>query len=329
MQQYDVSIIIPLFKVEKFILECLQSVSAQNADGLKIECLIIDDCSPDKSADITKSFIDSYSGPIDFHLLTHNKNGGLSASRNTGIQSAHGRYLYFLDSDDLITSDCISLLHITAKKHNFPDIVTGDFQTFPTKDVYANISLKNKNFPDFSNDIDWIRSVFLNIFPVIACNKLVSRKFILSNNLYFREGIIHEDNHWQALAYPYVTSVAFLKKVTYLYRMRDESITTSSNSYNKRRFTYLQMIYQEMFAREIKWDFYWCQWVFNNVIDTRFSSHNNSDISNYFHKLISTLLKSKSTPFTFKMLSIYALLPRPIMSWRVIDSIIKKYYSVK
>ena len=75
-----------------------------------IECIIVDDCGPDNSMDIVRHFIDDYQGAISFHILKHEKNGGLSAARNTGIKAATGKYVYFLDSDDCLVPSAIETL---------------------------------------------------------------------------------------------------------------------------------------------------------------------------------------------------------------------------
>ena len=96
-----ISIIIPVYNVELYVEECLQSVANQTmTEG--IECIIVDDRGQDNSAAIAKQYIDSYKGDIRFTFIQREKNGGLSAARNTGIEAATGEYVYFLDSDDYL-----------------------------------------------------------------------------------------------------------------------------------------------------------------------------------------------------------------------------------
>ena len=83
----SISIIIPIYNVESFVAECLQSVAIQNYQG-PIECILVDDCGTDKSIEIANSFIKNYKGDISFQLIHHDKNCGLSAARNTGINAA-------------------------------------------------------------------------------------------------------------------------------------------------------------------------------------------------------------------------------------------------
>ena len=103
------SIIIPIYNVEPYILECLQSVANQTIED-KLECILVDDCGTDNSVSVAEEFLKTYSGAIHFELLHHQKNGGLSAARNTGVRASHGEYLYFLDSDDTIIPRCSNRL---------------------------------------------------------------------------------------------------------------------------------------------------------------------------------------------------------------------------
>ena len=106
-----ISIIIPVYKVEKYIRRCLESVIDQESNNFKIECLIIDDCSPDESMSIVSDIIDNYNGSaITFKIFRHEENMGLSAARNTGIKASTGDYLFFIDSDDHILENTLHIL---------------------------------------------------------------------------------------------------------------------------------------------------------------------------------------------------------------------------
>ena len=97
-KQVLVSIIIPVYKVENWIEGCLLSVCNQTYEN--IECIIVNDATPDKSMDIVESILKNYTGSIRFKIITHELNRGLSAARNFCVKAATGDYLIFLDSDD-------------------------------------------------------------------------------------------------------------------------------------------------------------------------------------------------------------------------------------
>ena len=119
-----VSIIIPVYNVAPYIQRCIESVQAQTYKD--IECLLIDDCSTDESITIVEKIISECKDSSCFSIIHHNTNQGLSAARNTGIIASTGEYIYFLDSDDSITSDCIELLVHLAVKYPEADYVQGN-----------------------------------------------------------------------------------------------------------------------------------------------------------------------------------------------------------
>lgn len=328
MNTFDVSIIIPVYNVAPYVQECLNSVSDQSA-GVKIECLIVDDCGTDNSIEIANRFIRKYSGPISFRILKREHNGGLSAARNSGIKQAQGKYIYLLDSDDRISSNCIEKLYGCALKYPDAEIITGDFQTFPTPDIHKTLSLAGKNFPEHSTDIEWIRSVLLSSFPITAWNKLITRDFILRNDLYFREGIIHEDNHWHALAYPYLRSVAFVFNVTYYYRMRQGSITMSEGV-ERKRFENMSIIYTEMFSRNMdQWDYPWMKWMIFAMFSFRFPNEKFIDDRKRMYVKLNKLIKqNKSIPFLIRLAFKYLTIPQPIMRIGTFWALINLHFGI-
>lgn len=111
----DISVIVPIYNVENYILECLQSVAAQTKTK-NVECILVDDCGTDNSVKVAEQFISAYKGDISFALFHHSENKGLSSARNTGIKNARGKYLFFLDSDDMIKPYCLDELFALAEK---------------------------------------------------------------------------------------------------------------------------------------------------------------------------------------------------------------------
>ena len=107
---HSISIIIPVYNVEKYIERCLLSVIGQKGlDGF-VECILVDDCTPDRSMQIAQKLIGDYQGSIHFRIIHNNENQGLSCSRNNGLKIAKGDFVYFLDSDDYIYPNCLELL---------------------------------------------------------------------------------------------------------------------------------------------------------------------------------------------------------------------------
>lgn len=307
-----VSIVIPVYNVEAYVEECLESVARQTVN-FAIECIVVDDRGEDRSMEIVRKFIAKYEGAIDFKIIVMENNGGLSAARNTGIKASSGKYVYFLDSDDLITPDCINTLYRHAVKHPNVEIVVGNFQTVPQTDVFRKTSLTDKNFPEFSDDVKWIRSIFLSTFPIIAWNKLINRSFIIKHELYFKEGLLHEDAHWQASAYHHVNSVAFEYNITYLYRIRQGSITCNPVT-EILRMQNLFYICKEMYGKKVLYDYPWYEWIKWSLETIRFYPGESEIASNrmsYTRQLTKILIKNSSIPKRVRLLFAYNLLPRP------------------
>lgn len=222
-----VSIIIPVYNVNQYIKECLCSVISQTYEG-EIECIVIDDCGTDNSITEVKRIINEYDGPIEFKILYHKHNRGLSAARNTGIKEATGDYLYFLDSDDSIIPECIELMVNTLKRYPQAELIQAGAIS---KCAGFNIE-HSKIFLEYTENSQWIKSAFLKrtVFPVTSWNKLIKKSFIIKYNLFFKEGIIHEDEHWNYYACKYLSSLAICKKNIYNYNIRSGSIMHSNNN---------------------------------------------------------------------------------------------------
>lgn len=227
----DISIIIPLYNTEDFLLACLQSVAElQYGEKLNIECIIVDDKSTDSSLHLAKEFVNSYSGRICFKLLCKDTNSGLSDTRNLGIQIAKGRYLYFLDSDDLISKNCMQLLWNYTLLIPDVNMVIGPTQCFPDKSqLKAYLDLNKSNFEEIATNRRSFRNYYFTL-PDISCNKLINREWLLKNNLYFNCGFICEDYYWFLRSYEYLQTIAIAKNCspTYFYRQRETSIMNSS-----------------------------------------------------------------------------------------------------
>ncbi len=227
MLYHRISVIIPVYNVEPYISDCLQSVMLQTYQG-PLECILVDDCGTDKSIEVAEQLIAEYDGPIEFKVLHHDHNRGLSAARNTGIDAAKGDYVYFLDSDDWISDDCVEKLTEPLRQQEF-DIIVGDY-----KMVGGQISGIELSFQEDAYHESGITHTFCNggVY-VMAVNKLYRKGFLMKNQLRFEEGKIHED---EILAFELSCVDKFfyvVKSVTYYYRIRENSIVTTNDPTKK------------------------------------------------------------------------------------------------
>lgn len=219
-----ISIVIPAYNVEPYIEACLASVAAQTFSG-EIECIVIDDCTPDNSCAVVENFINRHKGSIDFKLLHHTENRGLSAARNTGIEAATGDYIYFLDSDDEITPDCIELLAAPLNKEKL-DFVIGDYVIIGDKQGIPPLLLEHGTI---LKGEELRKSYFSAQWYVMAVNKLCNLEFIRKEKLYFKEGLVNEDELWSFQLACTAQSMFVIKEQTYRYIIRKSSITAGSN----------------------------------------------------------------------------------------------------
>ncbi len=225
-----ISIIVPVYAVESYIEDCLRSVMAQDYAG-EMECIVVNDSTPDRSIDKVSELLAAYNGPTVFVVVEHKHNRGLSAARNTGMQQATGDYLYFLDSDDELTPDCLSLLALPLQEQAY-DMVIGNYRIVGSDKQYPPLSLPDGAITD-RDVIKEMRRCY-RWYPM-AVNKLYRRHFLIETGLTFREGLIHEDELWTAqMACLLHSMYAVASHETYLYKIRESSIT-ESNRYAAKR----------------------------------------------------------------------------------------------
>lgn len=239
---YIISIIIPVFNVEEYIRACIESVMTQNYTG-RIECILVDDCGTDNSIKIAESVISEYQGNVVFTILRHEFNKGLSFARNTGIKAATGDYIFFLDSDDYIPSDCLKKLTEPLQNGMF-DVVVGDFRHVTDTKVLP-LSTMNLHIDDglvlYGTDII---KTYRRGWNMMAQNKLYQTAFIKENNLSFKEGLIHEDELWSFEVACLAKSLCAVNHITYYYRQREGSIVSHSN--REKRTENLSVVVKEM-----------------------------------------------------------------------------------
>ena len=159
-----------------------------------------------------------YRGDIRFRLIRHEHNKGLSAARNTGTSVAIGDYIFYVDSDDTITSDCLDKMAKAAATYPDAEMVVGNIVSAhrPCQVSDSNADVRSDFFRD-------------SFFPVTAWNKLVKRSFLLDNAIFFREGVYHEDFLWTFYLMKFLNKVVYLPDNTYYYRQRPCSITSGNN----------------------------------------------------------------------------------------------------
>lgn len=240
-----VSVIIPVYNVAKYIERCLLSVLNQTWQDLEV--ILVNDCTPDNSMEIAEKVISAHPRGGIVKCLAHERNKGQSAARNTAIRVAAGYYLYFLDSDDYLPLDSISTLMEVGIKGNY-DFVSGNYEVVG-KDRQIP-SLKMNSGPLLSNN-EILSAYAYDKWTRTVWNMLIRREFILSENLYFEEGIIHEDDLWTFILACKAGSAYFINKVTYYYYTHFHSTTGNPTLWNLQcRVRIIELMYDYIVASE-------------------------------------------------------------------------------
>ena len=226
----NLSLIVPVYNVENYIIECLNSIVKIIPTDGSTEVIIVNDGSPDNSINLIENYILNLNDNIknNFHILSQ-ENRGLSGARNTGINNAKGRYLAFLDSDDVLQGDFFNDILAIIKKHN-PDIV--EFRAIRFDD---NGNTSNNFFPKLFND------GFYNLDQKIwkkLCNRSAwfSWLRVYNKNLFddikFPEGKNYEDAYTTPYIYLKAKNIYFCNNEYIGYRINPNGITATKSIKN-------------------------------------------------------------------------------------------------
>lgn len=307
-----------MYQVEQYLAMCLKSITDQTmTDG--VECILVDDCGSDRSLFIAKDFIEHYQGNVLFRIVEREKNGGLSAARNSGIDVASGEYVYFLDSDDEITPNCLEIMWSLVEKYGKVNLVQG---AFFEDEKYAN-SISDIKFPEFCTCQAEIKTFLLQYLGDIvgAQSRLINLSFLKEHHLYFEEEIIHEDNLWTFFLSKYIRTMAYCDVCTYYHRYNPNSITGNVNVI-KETIAYKHII--QTCSRSIDPFLPGIQkeWLLNNLITVINSKYYMKDA-----ELKEMLSDFKSTcSFTEKLLlSLYLKLSNSTLKNKILHLLIRKF----
>jgi len=215
------SVIIPVYNVEQYLKACLDAVVAQNYSDFEVICI------NDGSTDGSSLILDEYAAKYSNISIIHQENKGLSAARNAGMRVAKGDYIFFLDSDDWIESDALKML---ADKQNGEDLLCFNgrrhFEDGRTETPDTGIVEERLTGWEYYNKYALVSRKFHFVCTVL---RLYRREYLLKNNLFFEEGIYHEDNLFTPLACYFAKSVKVIPDILYVYRIREGSIIQTAN----------------------------------------------------------------------------------------------------
>lgn len=207
--QYMISVIIPIYKVERFIYRCAVSLMEQTLADL--EYIFVDDATPDSSIEVLESVIDGYPArKSQCRILHHEHNKGLPAARNTGLAVARGEFIFHCDSDDYVETDMLERLYDAAIREN-ADIVWCDwYLSFEKNERYMKQ-------PEYKTPVDALKGMLSGLMKFNVWNKLIRRNVYTDNNICFPSGYGMGEDMTIMRLFARANKVAYVPKAFYHY----------------------------------------------------------------------------------------------------------------
>ena len=208
-----VSIIVPVYNVERYLEQCLESLAGQTLSDIEVLCL------DDGSTDASPRMLDEFAQKDSRFHVSHRENSGVAHTRNVGIELAQGDFVLFVDSDDYIAKRACEVLVATAEREG-ADIVVFGGKTFPTLPwADGSFACRDKVYHSGIDALLYERGSI-----PLMCNKMYRADFLRSNDLRLnRELTLGEDHAFQFVTFPLAKTVAFTKEMLYFYRVRRDS----------------------------------------------------------------------------------------------------------
>jgi glycosyltransferase involved in cell wall biosynthesis len=210
-----ITLALPIYNVEKYVERALLSALNQSYDN--IEFIIVDDKGKDNSMAIVRKALSEHSRGKEARIIEHPENIGTGATKNTAIDAAQGKYIYFMDSDDEITPDCIEKLYAKMQEDDV-DFVIGSYQSkLQSGEIIKNFICDN---PSIHEHLEIAWQFFENrnkSIPIFTWNKLYKISLLRDNQIYCVPGHLNEDNIFSFQVFLKSLSCSFLSDITYFH----------------------------------------------------------------------------------------------------------------
>lgn len=268
---FKISVIIPVYNTEKYLVECLESVLQQTFSNYEVICV------NDASTDASPIILNEYRNKFDhISIINHRENRGLSVARNTGMQYARGKYIMFLDSDDMLKPATMETLYTVAEA-NRVEIIYFNCEVFYEQEFGKRQGFfvaPHQNFHDIYTGQQLLcKYKEVNSVNYSAACKFYLKDFIDTNNLYFYENILHEDVLYSFHCFMKAKRVMCLDDAFYLCRKRLNSIT---NTIDNRRAESWFFVSMEIYK-------YWANYLFDKQTDLSIAWYFEKAFHAYLH----------------------------------------------
>lgn len=246
-----VSVIIPVYNVQEYLEECVESVRSQTLKNIEIIC--VNDGSTDESPRILRE-LEKQDSRIK---IVDKPNGGLSSARNLGMKEASGEYILFLDSDDYLDLTALKTLYLYAKYYELDEMFYNASVFFDTKEVeeensnYSGYYRRNGFYPETLTGRELFVQLMQNHdFKPSACLQILRREFLEEHQIRFYEGILHEDNLFTMQCISLAKRTRLLDRDFYKRRVRGGSIMTEAKGFRNTYGKFVTVMEMHRFIEE-------------------------------------------------------------------------------
>ena len=248
-----VSVIIPVFNTEKYLKDCLDSILAQTLDDIEVIC--VNDGSADGSYEILKQYETQYSNVKVFDQV----NKGQSASRNKALETATGKYVYFMDSDDILTSQALEELYNMSEEKQLDVLYFSGTTFYDSKEleeehsIFKNTYFRKGEYTDVTDGKTMLKALKNNDdYTVSPCLQFIRKGLLDEAGIRYFEGIIHEDNLFTFQMLLSAERTFCVHDIYFYRRIRETSVMTNAETINNLRGYFTCLMKQLEFAGTVE-----------------------------------------------------------------------------
>ncbi len=249
MANDKISVIVPCYNVEKYIVRCIQSIENQTYGFENIELILINDASTDDTAALLEVYRQKY--PQRVIVISLKKNGKQGAARNKGLDIASGKYVTFVDSDDMIDATMLEKMHNKIIEHDCDEVRCGMHRFSRIQDIENRHIGTNDKYMDLTDD-EQRKAYILSSMSCVVPSRLFKREVLEKNHIRFMEGVSYEDAHFSGICCFYISSRYWLdEELYYYYQNENGTMGTYSCQKNMDHILVSNGLFEELKERGI------------------------------------------------------------------------------
>jgi len=234
MENPAVSVVIPVYNVELWLSDCLESVLGQTETDIELICV------NDGSTDSSRKILEDYSNRDSRIRIIDKENGGLSSARNAGLEAAKGEYIYYLDSDDMLRSDALAICREISDNKNLDVLLFNGKTSYENEDLKKTMLLsegylvRKGNYDGVMSGVELFCKMVQNReYKANVGVQFTRRTFLLENDLLFVDGVVYEDADYTLRLMLFSKRIMHIPEEFYLRRIREDSLTTVEMNANR------------------------------------------------------------------------------------------------